>query len=1198
MTADWGKLARLALDHARNYDTNSIDSSINSCPAQLNEIYIVPTRYALSDIKAEYSSFQPPKQSECKKQAVRRLRNGYLYLWQSSIGLKQFIVAKDGTLVETAFNDAKVELETASFCGIKVKKDEPVRLLYIEGVPLTKEVHNKLVANAEYRNTKMQEFNLQPLIIKEEVTHCVPITENEKVMAELMPEIQAKFLAYQVYLDKTLIDPKVPATYAKTQIRPGMELSEDGIVTISSPREYMARIELYNKMVEYQEKLRNAVSKYPDQTEPPGIWSDVRWDSEAVNLWLNKTKKEACLEEIFIIILSDNIGISRDIECLQRHQEEIHEKWLADNSIKTTIAGFIRSLISEDPSELSSGLEYRYKPEQLQLTETQTQELVRLNNQIDKRYQSFLSEYRREVNKFYSTFKSFLVIKAPNPIKGPEKARVLSKSYTDTWIKTDPQTPTYPSWVPHQMIGSKLHILNIQKEYNVDVQAIISTTRQSIFSKLSDQQFLEAWDYIIGYSWQKQQNITNARAGAQVAERTRLNEVNDWLDNKLPAYNKQRELELDIINKDRNTFNPELYSCLEWRVDFKREYHAEYLDEVGVETLLSQCSTEKGIQQVVETLTSSEGEEIYSLLITRAIPIIEKNITYGSRGLEVLAALSKDNIIQTTEALKVIANTVNGAIFNDEVIAALNRAENAVKGNWGRLVFSLAAAFTKLTYVVVDTLTIPLQRNLMPLLVITRFSDAVSFAKDTATDAWKFIGPKATQLEQQLAKIGEIIKNTTTQYVGLRAEGIRQQANKLEPIGGILPVTMFLINLVNAYNYYKQSQSNSKPNIQQEAEKLSAYFYSASAGATLIQARFSNYVNSLKETNRQLSKQQLVPRMTGVTLCFIGVVVSAFSVGGAYNDATSIGEQITKLGNSSDPMLNLRYRAAQAQTVLFATQTALYIIAGGMALFGYTTAALGILALCMGPLNFLILAAGIIYLIGWANEDTPMQSFLKYCYWGKEPRYGQNPTLEQQVDDLTDLINMMFEINVKAHMKLDEGLTTDVRGGTLLALLPSSYHLAGFTVRLQGANENSKIGVIIKGKFKDTNQVVDLTEYCISRFISRRIPPNEGQGLDLTAPFNDFSLRSLTSSNPPYLEIVELGLSQANPIVATYNEILKEIINKKIQPFYYRISCGFLDGDVDKLGSYYDCKYIKEGEEFAIINENTLITDRVVMTPL
>ena len=84
------------------FPAEDLSNAVGACPAMQAEVFVVQASYALSEEKAEHPSVNPIRQTFSHPMALRRLRPGYLYLWQAEGPLQRFAVAEDGRLLEQA----------------------------------------------------------------------------------------------------------------------------------------------------------------------------------------------------------------------------------------------------------------------------------------------------------------------------------------------------------------------------------------------------------------------------------------------------------------------------------------------------------------------------------------------------------------------------------------------------------------------------------------------------------------------------------------------------------------------------------------------------------------------------------------------------------------------------------------------------------------------------------------------------------------------------------------------------------------------------------------------------------------------------------------------------------------------------------------------------------------------------------------
>lgn len=187
-----------ALARAKNYSTVSINSAIHPCPITDSLVYIVPARYAISEQQANYK-YLATLYLTGKEIAVRPLRQGYLYLYQPSSKLRQFTVTEKGHFIEHISYSKTSILLVEGDKGITVKGDEPLYLMYCEGVPLTEDKFNQLNNSESLRQQHMQKIDVELLSYKNTQYHTVPLDDAEQVMAELQPLNEEKQKVIEFY---------------------------------------------------------------------------------------------------------------------------------------------------------------------------------------------------------------------------------------------------------------------------------------------------------------------------------------------------------------------------------------------------------------------------------------------------------------------------------------------------------------------------------------------------------------------------------------------------------------------------------------------------------------------------------------------------------------------------------------------------------------------------------------------------------------------------------------------------------------------------------------------------------------------------------------------------------------------------------------------------------------------------------------
>ncbi|WP_092286417.1 toxin VasX [Halopseudomonas sabulinigri] len=338
-----------------NHDNGAdAKSAVGACPAGQAELFIVPARYALAEQGAEHSCCLPAASSQSHPQALRRLRVGYLYLWHQQGPLRRFAIATDGLLQEQGLEDDSGEVAAGSVAGVALDKHHDAWLLYSE-IPLPKTAYQGLADSPAERLARMRCIPLPEIARRLEVEHCPALSEAEKVVAELMPEVRDQFVAHD---------------YAQNgdAYRKGVDTLGQQMMDEPTPE----RVNAYTNARTWLSEREQAAGRHPQAAEhPPGEWSSVAWDLPASDTWLSKARSQAGSLHAVFATLDDDLGVLRDLNAEQGWVNQREEDWDQENAHKGMIAGFINSLITEDGAELSNLINYRYRDRDIQLTPEQ-----------------------------------------------------------------------------------------------------------------------------------------------------------------------------------------------------------------------------------------------------------------------------------------------------------------------------------------------------------------------------------------------------------------------------------------------------------------------------------------------------------------------------------------------------------------------------------------------------------------------------------------------------------------------------------------------------------------------------------------------------------------------------------------------------------------------------------------------------------
>lgn len=340
-----------------------INNTLTPCPASQAEIFVVPVRYALAEEKAGNACCVPGVTTQSRPMAARRLRTGFIYLWQDKGPLKRYAVSPNGQLKEQALDVDAIPVLDATLTGLALEKVHDAWMLYSE-FPLNAEHCQSLSDSSTKRREHMRHVALRTVANELQAEHCPPLEKAVEVMAEL-----------------------IPGTFAQSMKADPQRGAEDtgalGETVMKDPTP--ANIKAYTDAMHRVREREKAIAQYPGARDQlPGEWSAEPWDGQGTQDWLDSAKAQA--KELFPVFacLDDDLGVLRDINHEQEWVEASHEKWLGDNNLRLSIGGFVRSLISEDGAELAGSISYRYKAREITLTPEQAQVMLDTQHRLDE----------------------------------------------------------------------------------------------------------------------------------------------------------------------------------------------------------------------------------------------------------------------------------------------------------------------------------------------------------------------------------------------------------------------------------------------------------------------------------------------------------------------------------------------------------------------------------------------------------------------------------------------------------------------------------------------------------------------------------------------------------------------------------------------------------------------------------------------
>ncbi|SDS61051.1 hypothetical protein SAMN05216198_2338 [Halopseudomonas litoralis] len=615
----------------KNFASEDLTSPVAACPARQAELFIVPVRYALAEQAAEHASFQPGVTPSSHPMALRCLRKGYLYIWHQNSQLQRYAIADDGLLLEQELDAPDTPVSMGGQTGVALNTQHSAWLMFCE-IPLPAPVCQRLLDSAEERTIHMRHVNLPQVANVLTAAHCPPLDAGDQLVAELMPEARDKALAhdYRQHGD----------SYRENVRVLGHQMSRE-----PTP----ARVQAYVDASVQLSEGSTAAARHPASEEQgPGQWSSVAWDVPATDVWFARARSEAGQLHAVFACLDDDLGALRDINHEQEEVEAEHENWVADNSLRQSVGGFIRSLIREDGGEVANLLNYRYRDQDIHLTSEQSETILTSQRQLEE-----LLEEESRINQ--------------------ERGRLYGHSEADAKL--------------------------------ANVHAEVNAATQPVRDFIPPEFYHEASQLVREYRKDKASNLAGGRFSAQVTEHINLERMNGWLDDEAPAHYRQVEERHVALYADRASFLPR-HASGTWFADHADPAHQRWLDELADACLSAQCSRQAGAEQFAGYLRSGDLGSLRLIFHAWRSPL-EAAVNSTSRLNEVVAALSLDNLAETRAALgntldeptllafQRLADDVEGywarTVSRLGAALLLTRAETGIAGHWMGLM--LAARF-------------------------------------------------------------------------------------------------------------------------------------------------------------------------------------------------------------------------------------------------------------------------------------------------------------------------------------------------------------------------------------------------------------------------------------------------------------------------------------------------------------------------
>lgn len=357
--------ARRAASACEHVDINS---TVQQCPASQPHLFVVPVRYALSEEPASHPTCLPGTQTQSHPMAARLLRAGFVYVWQGSGPLQRYAVAENNLLLSQRLDEDDTVVQSGTLSGLALAKQQDAWLLYSE-IPLNPAACADL-HDPQQRANRMRQLDLRQVVNTLQAPHCAPLSESKSVMAELIPSTYDLVMA---------ID------YRRHQ--PALRESADelGKKVMADPTP--DNIKAYTDAMHWLHEREKVSAGYPavsDDVTPPGEWSAEQWTATRTQDLMEQAHVQARGLFTVLACLDDDLGVLRDINHEQELIESRHEQWQADNNLRLSIGGFVRSLITEDPDEVIGMLVYRYREQDIELTREQAQMLLDTRTRLEQ----------------------------------------------------------------------------------------------------------------------------------------------------------------------------------------------------------------------------------------------------------------------------------------------------------------------------------------------------------------------------------------------------------------------------------------------------------------------------------------------------------------------------------------------------------------------------------------------------------------------------------------------------------------------------------------------------------------------------------------------------------------------------------------------------------------------------------------------
>ncbi|WP_353232819.1 toxin VasX [Pseudomonas helleri] len=1012
--------ARRAASACEHVDINS---TVQQCPASQAHLFVVPVRYALSEEPASHPTCQPGTQTQSHPMAARLLRAGFVYVWQGSGPLQRYAVAENNLLLSQGLDEDDTVVQSGTLSGLALAKQQDAWLLYSE-IPLNPAACAEL-HNPQQRAKRMRQLDLRQVANTLQAPHCAPLSESKSVMAELIP---------------STYDLAMAIDYRRHQPALRENADELGKKVMADPTP--DNIKAYTDAMHWLHEREKVSAGYPavsDDVTPPGEWSAEQWATTRTQDLMERAHVQSSGLFTVLACLDDDLGVLRDINHEQELIESRHEQWQADNNLRLSIGGFVRSLITEDPDEVIGMLIYRYREQDIELTREQAQMLLDTRTRLEQ-----LARERYAAN------------------------------------------------VPHgspftkQQADIRLHEIHLRE------QAAVAPIRGFIPLKFHD----EIMEMVLEYQVNKLSNTHNTHASDKVEQYIDLPAMNQWLDETAPKHFDHLKKRHEALYADRGAYLPRHHRGT-WFVDYQDSDHRQWLDELALACLSAQCLRTVGAEQYADYVRSADDGALRQLFYGWS-PTLEGAVNTNSRATELMAALEVENQANAMAALSKALGPQGVNILSDLGVRSGN-----VNSLWNTLLKRMGASLLLLGSKAGE----PLQGPWLAIMSATRAGHQIGL---------RLITQGKHQMLVQFGKAAEDLAqwvNTTGKAIGRGHIAKIVDSPAVKNSGGLIALTALLLNSWNASNYLGQAGVLEGMDQQRIYDTYSATLY---AGAALVAVIDSQVRGGVKDKAIALK----LPNNTWVSvpvLTLFGGVIGGLSAGAAAIEFLSLQKQIENAYGTIDPWLTMRRNIVGVQVIAFTTQALFGLIYTFRAVSGGVTvsAAVGGYLLWMGPLNLLIAVLGVLYLIAWYFQQSPMQSFLNNCCWSKSRARDLSPiNLDAQQDELNRLYGILYVPRISFESEEQSSVMSSLQSGVVNSSVkkltidlpgaePSNVYLelsmVGNPLDTLAMRERIKSG---EGKYSPEEPMQDVGKYWVLASRCEWIPHTQGQGLRLSGPFN------------------------------------------------------------------------------------------------